>query len=310
MSAFLAELGTKIADRWLQALLLPGLLWTAVLATALELRQGHPFDSARLSTGLDRLAGRPAAHTPGTVILAAAGILLASAAIGLTAGACGTLIQWLWVLPGNLPPASWLLSRRRRRWGKASAALKAAIGDAARPPAGPGPHDPRTQSAEVLRAQARVRSRRRRLDRRGPARPVRPTRIGDRFARTGTRIAAINGLTDLGTAWPRLWSVLPESLRTDITAARTAYTATAQLTAWGLLYIGLAALWWPAAFIGVTVLIVAVVQARAATGLLTGLIETAADLHTPTLAGHLGLPTDAAPADTGHAIMKRLAASP
>ena len=309
MSAFLAELGTKLADRWLQALVLPGLLWVGVLAAALDLGQGHTFDLARLSTGLDQLAARPAMHAPGTVIVAAAAILLASAGIGLTAGAGGTLIQRLWALPADLPPASWLLSRRQHRWDQFAEALKAVIRDAAQLPTGPGPHGLRAQSPEVLRAQTQVRSRQRRLDRLGPARPLRPTRIGDRFAHTGARIAAISGLTDLTTAWPRLWSVLPETLRTDITAARTAYTTTARLTAWGLLYIALTALWWPAALIGITVLTTAVIQARAAASVLADLIETATDLHAPTLAEHLGLPADTTPMDTGHAITERLNAS-
>jgi hypothetical protein len=309
VSAFLAELGTKLADRWLQALLLPGLLWAAVLAAALDLGQGHPFDLERLSTGLDQLAARPAVHAPGTVVLAAAGILLASAGVGLAAGAFGTLIQYLWALPGDLPPASWLLSRRRHLWDTAAEALKAAIRDAVQLSTGPTSHGPGTESTEVLRARDLVRSRQRRLDRLGPARPVRPTRIGDRFARTGARIATVNGLTDLGTAWPRLWSVLPETLRTDITAARTAYAASARLTAWGLLYLVLAALWWPAALIGIIILITSVLQARATASVLAGLIETATDLHMSALAEHLGLPAAATPADTGHAIMDRLSAT-
>jgi hypothetical protein len=306
VSAFLAELGTKLADRWLQALLLPGLLWAAVLATAVDLGQSHAFDVARLSNGLDRLASRPAVHAPGTVILAAAAILLVGAGVGLAVGACGSLIQSLWALPGDLPPARWLLSWRRYRWDKANEALKAAIRDAVLLSPRPAPAVPRTQSAEVLRAQARVRSRRRRLGRKGPGRPVRPTRIGDRFARAGVRIAAVNGLTDLATVWPRLWSVLPETMRTDVTAARTAYTSTARLTAWGLLYTVLAAVWLPAAAIGVVTLIAAVVQARAAADVLADLIETATDLHTPALAGQLSLPTDTTPADIGRAITARL----
>jgi len=124
VSAFLAELGTKLADRWLQALLLPGLLWAGVLATALDLGQRHPFDLARLSSGLNQLATRPAARAPGTVILAAAGIFLASAGVGLTAGAGGALIQRLWTPSGDLPPASWLQSQRQRRWDEAAEALR------------------------------------------------------------------------------------------------------------------------------------------------------------------------------------------
>lgn len=313
MTAFLAELGTKLADRWLQALLLPGLLWTAALAGAVELGQSHPFQVERLSNALDRLAARPAAHAPGTVILAAAAILPAGAAVGLVAGALGNLVQILWVLPGNLPPASWLLAWRRRRWNNAAHALASAIRAAVALDGGPTGakrtgviRDPRTQPTEMELAEARVRSEQRRLARKGTEVPAHPTRIGDRFAEAGTHIATINGLANLKKAWPRLWSVLPDTLRTDITAARTAYTATARLVGWGLLYALLAGFWWPAALIGAAILAAAAVRARGAANVLADLIETATDLHTPDLAKLLGLPT-AGPLCTGQAITARLA---
>jgi hypothetical protein len=309
VSAFLAELGTKLADRWLQALVLPGLLWTAVLAAGLDLGQRYPFDLARLSTGLDQLAARPAAHAPGTVILAAAGILLAGAAVGLAADVGGGLMQRLWVLPGDLPPASWLLSWRRHRWDKGTEALKAAIRDAARLPASRAPHGFGKQSTEAARAVARVRARQRHSNRLGPARPVCPTRIGDRFERAGARIGAVNCLPDLATVWPRLWSVLPDTLRTDITTARTAYSAAARLPAWGLLYTAIAALWWPAAPIGILVMAAAALQARTAASILADLIETATDLHLPDLATHLGIPIDTTPVDIGRAVTARLRAT-
>jgi hypothetical protein len=289
VSGFLGELGKSLADRWLQALVLPGLLWTALCVAAADLGQRHPFDFARLSTDLDRLAARPAVHAPGTVLLAGAAILLVSAAVGMAAGAGGKLIQALWALPGNQPPASWLLSWRLRRWNRAAAKLKAALRQAASLPTGTDPRGAAVRTSDVALAQARVRRRQRRLDHLGRMRAVRPTRVGDRFAHTSAHIAEVDGLVSVEAVWSRLWSVLPDKLRTDITAARTSYTAASCLAAWAVLYSAVTIIWWPAVAIGVGVSIAATIQARATAGILADLVEAAADLHTTDLAKLLNL---------------------
>ncbi|KAK1179711.1 hypothetical protein B7755_017110 [Streptomyces sp. NBS 14/10] len=297
MSSFLAGIGTKLAERWVNALLLPGLLWTALLAAALHLGQTHPFAADRLSTWLNQLATRPAAHAPGTVVLAASASLLAASGVGLLASALGGLVERLWALPADQPPATWLLRLRRRRWDEATRQLKTAIRQAAQPTR----HDVAPE-----RAAAQVRVCQRRRARLGPARPVCATRVGDRFGHTATRTAEVNGLDDLALVWPRLWTVLPAELRTDITAARTAYAATARLAAWGLLYTALGAAWWPAAVIGPATLATSVFRARAAANVLADLVETAADLHLHDLAERLAIPATPQTVDAGHAITERL----
>ncbi|MFF3958536.1 hypothetical protein ACFYY1_35770 [Streptomyces sp. NPDC001890] len=295
-STFLAGIGTKLADRWLNALLMPGLLWTALLATGLHLGQDHPFAVDRLGGWLDQLAARPAAHAPGTVALAASAVLLASAGVGLLAGTLGGLVEQLWALPGDLPPASWIRAWRQRRWDTAGEQLKTAIRHAARA----------TDDGAARTRAAQVRARQRRQARLGPARPGHTTRIGDRFALATLHAAQNNGLDDLALAWPRLWTVQSAELRTDLAAARDTYAATARLAAWGLLYFTLAAAWWPAALIGAAVLTTAAVRAFAAADVLADLIETACDLHLNDLADRLGIPTTTPAPDTGQAITGRL----
>ncbi|MER5601096.1 hypothetical protein [Streptomyces sp. NPDC002265] len=297
MSSFLAGIGTKLADRWVNALLLPGLLWTALLAAALHLGQSYPFAAGRLSAWLNQLATRPAAHAPGTVVLAASASLLAASGVGLLAGALGGLVERLWALPADTPPATWLLRLRRRRWDEATRQLKTAIRQAAQPTR----HD-----VPPERAAARVRVCQRRRARLGPARPIGATQVGDRLGRAATRTAEVNGLADLALVWPRLWTVLPTELRTDITAARTAYAATARLAAWGLLYTAVGAVWWPAAVIGPTTLATSVLRARAAANVLADLVEAAVDLHLNDLAERLGIPATPHTVDVGHAITERL----
>lgn len=299
ISSFLAGIGTKLADRWLNALLLPGLLWTGTLAAGLRMGHDHPFAVAQLGDWLNQLTTRPAVHTVGTVTLAASAILLASVGVGLLAGTLGGLVERLWALPGDLPPASWLRARRQHRWDMARKRLKTAIRRAAQA----------TDTRAALSRAGVVRARQRQQSRLGPARPSHITRIGDRFARTATRTTQVNGLDDLSLVWPRLWSVLPSELRDDLTTARTAYAATARLAAWGLLYLAISAVWWPAALIGSTVLATATVRGDAAANVLADLIESACDLHLTDLGDRLSIPVAASASDTGHAITERLRAT-
>jgi hypothetical protein len=302
MSGFLAELGSKIADRWVNLLVLPGLLWTAALAAGLRLGQDHPVDVARLRVWLDQVAGQPASHDIATVALAAAAILLASAAVALAASAVGALLQRLWVMPGDLPPAAWLRRRRQHRWQQATAQLKTAIARAAHPDAHHAdPAEAARRARRALRRQARI----------GPAQPMRPTRIGDRFHATALRIRDHNGL-DLDLVWPRLWTVLPDPLRTDLTTAQDAYTAAARLAAWGIFYLALTAAWWPATLISLVIFSTAAIRAQASADVLADLIETAADLHAKDLATALDLPLAGVtnPAELGRSITQRLQAAP
>jgi hypothetical protein len=297
VTGFLAELGKKLTDRWLDALVLPGLLWVATLTTALRLGQTHPFDLVRLRGWLDQLAAHPAVHTLGTVVLAATGILLACAAAGLAAVALGGLLQRLWVLPGTHPPSAWLLRWRQHRWDTATRQLKTAIACAAHPAA---------HGAHPARATATLRRSQHRRTRLGTHQPTRPTRTGDRLHHTAARLAAHNGLDDLPLIWPRLWSVLPDPLRADLAAARDSYTAAARLAAWALLYTALTALWWPAAALGLVTLATALTRARTSFSALSDLVETAADLHARDLADRLGIPSALPPIETGQAISTAL----
>jgi hypothetical protein len=113
--------------------------------------------------------------------------------------------------------------------------------------------------------------------------PRRPTWIADRWLAVTVRVHRVYGL-DLTVAWPRLWSVLPETLRTDIATAQASYASAGTLIGWAALY-GVLGCWaWPALLIGAATLITGVLQSRAAAGTLCVLIETAADLHGVTLA--------------------------
>ncbi|MFF4752166.1 hypothetical protein ACWD5R_10740 [Streptomyces sp. NPDC002514] len=297
MNAFLAELATKLMDRWLTALVAPGMLWVAVLVATTRLGQDAPFAFERLSAWLDRLARYPAVHAPVVVMLLAVAVVLAGGAVGLLVGALGGLVERCWALPGDLPPAAWLLKARRRRWDRATLRLRTAV---------LGAVERGADGADTRRADTLVLRRQRQRVRLGQSRPVRPTRIGDRYARTAERVRQVNGFDDLALVWPRLWTVLPDSLRAEITVARDGTSDAARLFGWGALYLVLSAWWWPAAPLGVAVLAVATVRARSTTENLADLIETAVDLHSADLSARLGLPAASSPAAAGHAITARL----
>ncbi|MDT0268671.1 hypothetical protein RM844_20505 [Streptomyces sp. DSM 44915] len=293
MSALLTGVGTRIAERWLQTVVLAGLLWIATLFIAVRLGHTHPFDVDRLAAWLDETAQDRAGQSGSAVLLAVAAALLAAGAAGLAAEALGGAFQRLWGATGHGPPLSWVLRWRRHSRRRRDERARRAIARAAA-------H--RRRGSRLLRAHARHTARRRKV-----LEPQRPTRIGESFHAVAIRVQGRYAL-DLEPAWPRLWALLPETLRADVTSARQAYDSAARLAGWALLYATLAVLWWPAALAGTAILATAVGRARDTADLLATLVETAVDLHLTDLAERLGAGAgeDPSPTELGRAVTQRL----
>jgi hypothetical protein len=119
------------------------------------------------------------------------------------------------------------------------------------------------------------------------ARPVRPTWIGDRISAASTRIRNQYHLS-LDFAWPRLWLVLPDLVRTEVQGARDSFDRAATLQGWGLLYMALGIEWWPAAVAGLFTVVLAWRRGRASMGALADLVEAAFDLYAGNLVTSLG----------------------
>ncbi|GAA1989685.1 hypothetical protein GCM10009799_14280 [Nocardiopsis rhodophaea] len=83
MTAFVTSLGGKLAERWLAALMLPGVVFVCVAAIAVELGQAHWAEPALLRSAVDRFAASPAAHSNGAIAL----IALATVALAVAASA-------------------------------------------------------------------------------------------------------------------------------------------------------------------------------------------------------------------------------
>lgn len=265
MTGFLGEVGQKLADRWATLLAVPGLLYLAAVTVAAILGQPHALSYPDLSRTIAAWAAGPALKSAGGTALIIAAVLAGSLAAGLVAAAGGRLVESLWTMPGDRPPAKWLGDWRRKR-----SAEQKTIADTSADP------------AAVRKAIARA-------DRICLVEAANPTWIGDRLRACHVRIDKAYGL-NLGATWPRLWLTIPDTARTELGTARDAFSAAARLTAWAALYLVLAIWWWPAAPIAVITGIAGVIKGRDATAILADLIESCVDLYGVELAKQLGVP--------------------
>jgi len=262
MTGFLGEIGQKLADRWAALLVVPGLLYLAAVTAAAVLGQGHALSYPDLSRKVTTWAASPALKSAGGTALIIAAVLAGSVIAGLAAAAGGRFIEILWTLPGNRAPARWLAAWRRDR-----SRTQKAIADTA------------TTAAQLRKAIARA-------DRICLIEADCPTWIGDRLRACHVRIERTYGL-DVNAAWPRLWLIVPDAVRTELGAARDAFSSAARLAAWAILYLALGIWWWPAISIALITGAAAIIRAHLATGNLADLIESAVDLHSRDLAAQL-----------------------
>ncbi|MCZ4125699.1 hypothetical protein [Streptomyces sp. H39-S7] len=285
MGSFFQELGKKLADQWVSLLLLPGLLFVAAVRAGAGLPHGDAVNRYRL-TRLTSETVRTLSQLPATSqVIVTVGVLLLATGVGwATQSLTGATRRiWLGVWPRPFAPAHrWLVDRRVRRWhhrvaGRRELELSY-------------PRGSRTagQQKQINAAAGRI-------NRLALAEPDRPTWMGDRIQ--AVEQVALNrfGL-DLAFTWPRLWLVLPENVRTEITAANAAFAGATAVGTWAWPYLLLGALWWPAALVGLVIGVTGWARARAAVSDLTSLSEAALDLHARTLAVALGI---GAPETTG-----------
>jgi hypothetical protein len=95
---------------------------------------------------------------------------------------------------------------------------------------------------------------------------------------------------DLALIWPRLWLLLPDSTRAAIQAVNSRYMSATAVCAWGLLYLTLGVLWWPAVLAGAATFATGLRQARSAAIALVSLIEATIDIHQKLLTDALAIP--------------------
>ncbi|CAM5390243.1 hypothetical protein STENM223S_01911 [Streptomyces tendae] len=279
-SAFLSALGGRIAERWLAALALPGLLFLAAATAATVLGHEHWSDVGRLRDRVDTLSASPASHSAGTVVLVALGVLAGAAATGAAAQSLGSGVELLWCAQPHGPVLRFIADRRLRRWRAADARFRTALVAAGRARIeGSDDADRLTGIAERRCAER---------DRIASVPPRHPFALGDRLAVPAQRLWRANGL-DLAAAWPHLWLLAADGTRAELQAARLRLTASARLCAWGAGYLVMGLWWWPAALAGVVAVASGVRRGRAAADAFAELTEALADLHVRDLAAALGV---------------------
>lgn len=284
-SAFLSALGGRIAERWLAALALPGLLFLAALTTAMVLGHEHWSDLERLGAWLDTLAASPASRSAGTITLVAAGVLAGAAVTGAAAQSLGSGVELLWCAEPHGPVLRYLADRRSRRWRAADAVFRTALVAAGRA---------RIEGADDADRLADIAERRyAERGRIASAPPRHPFGTGDRLAAPAQRLWRAHRL-ELAAAWPHLWLLAADGTRAELQAARLRMTAAARLCAWGGGYLVLALWWWPAALVGAVAVASGVRRGRAAAEAFAELTEALADLHLRDLAAALGVECEGA----------------
>ncbi|MEV5750749.1 hypothetical protein AB0L00_23245 [Actinoallomurus sp. NPDC052308] len=242
MGGFLGELGKKLAERWLSLLVLPGALYLAVFIVARTLGHRHALDVHRLTGRVTAWAKAPSAVTTGGQLVLLAAALAGAAGVGLAAQGLGSAAERLalaadwrtWPRPLRLL-AQRRVERRRARWDAEHARYHRLYAEAEQALKQTGTRlDPADRHA-AYQAWTRI----------GLERPDRPTWSGDRVNAAATRLRRDLNL-DLPTVWPNLWLHLPETARTEVTAARAALARATTLAGWAVLYAPLVWWWWPA----------------------------------------------------------------
>ena len=276
MTALFEQLGAKIADRWLVNLFLPGLLWLCCAVVAAQLGWSHAVDPHAMQPLTHRLAEK---RTAAQAVLLVLGAFGAAAAAGLAAIGLAAILRRAWVLPDASGMVTRrLCERRRRRWDAADRIVAQHRADVLN-----------AVDASTVVVGPEYRDALARRDSIGLERPERPTWIGDRWIATGIRVHRAYGL-DLSVVWTRLWTVLTDVTRADITAAQLAYQESSVLISWAVLYAVLGSFWGPALIIAAGLAVSGVLRTRDAIGTLCDLVESACDLYGRALAEQLKVP--------------------
>ncbi|WP_406503029.1 hypothetical protein [Streptomyces sp. NBC_01602] len=253
MDGILSDLGKRIADRWFTFLILPGVPFAATVIVAWAMTPSgaaHALDLDILVRRLDTL-GATAQTIKGIV----SGCLLVAgvAVVAVLVRELSLIVNRLWL--GRAAILCRLMRpgiRRRRRLAL----------DTAR------------RGGYAL-----------------PERylPHRATWIGDRFALVDERVAAQYGVS-LARVWPRLWQLRDDRTPKVVSAAWDDYAAATVRVAWALPYLVISLFWWPAAPLGLALMLLGWSQGRRGADDFCVSCEAAIDVQLRRLAHIVGVP--------------------
>ncbi|WNO69328.1 hypothetical protein RPQ02_38825 [Streptomyces sp. AM2-3-1] len=253
MDGILSDLGKRIADRWFAFLILPGVPFAATVIVAWAMTPSgaaHALDLDILVRRLDTLGA-----TAQTITGIVSGCLLVAgvAVVAVLVRELSLIVNRLWL--GRAAILCRLMRpgiRRRRRLAL----------DTAR------------RGGYAL-----------------PERylPHRATWIGDRFALVDERVAAQYGVS-LARVWPRLWQLRDDRTPKVVAAAWDDYAAATVRVAWALPYLVISLFWWPAAPLGLALVLLGWSQGRRGADDFCVSCEAAIDVQLRRLAHIVGVP--------------------
>lgn len=275
---FFRALATKLAERWATLLLVPGALFAVAAWFGVQLTHAHALDwhavrqhTTATTAALTRESGATQA------VLVAVGLLVATG-VGLAVPALAGVTRMIWL--GQWPRpftalSRWRVDRRAARWRQRVERRRELESTYPRP----WRTDEQQRQINTAAAQANGLS---------WTEPGRPTWMGDR-GHSVEQIALNRYGLDLPFAWPRLWLVLPDVAREELTASNAAFVAAVATGTWAFPYLLLGTIWWPAAVVGVLVGITGWARARSAVAEFAALTEATLDLHARALAVAIGV---------------------
>lgn len=121
MTGILTEVSKRLGNRWVTAILLPGLLLVAVGTVAVVLGHARPFGFGHLAAAAEQ-AGRDFSARPAQIVVVAGVVLAGAGLVGTLATGLGRLAQRWWLrerfITGGLI--------QRSRWSRRSRAIAAA----------------------------------------------------------------------------------------------------------------------------------------------------------------------------------------
>lgn len=259
-------LGGRLADRWAAALFSPAFaFWSGALLAWINRpgpgRGGWHDDLLTLGR---QLQGLPAILQGVCLIAPLVVVTLSGLALQQAAQPALRILEGYW--PSRLDPVA---AKLRTRRSQAIARDRARLRELAERPAG-----------TLHPAEIAERGRLERRHRRAPAQKIAhmPTGLGNILRAGETRTRNRYGLDPI-VCWPRLWLLLPEASRQEVTAGYTSLLLAVQVLICGVLFTAWTAWAWWALPAGLAVAVAAYVRALSAAATFSDLLESCFDLH-------------------------------
>jgi len=265
---FWTGLGGRLADRWVAALFSPAFgFWAAGLLAWAQRPQNGGWPDRLLALGR-QLQGMPLLIQGSYLLALLVVITLSGLALRRIAQPALRVLAGYW--PARLNRAA---ARLRARLSDRSDRDRAQLRQLA---ASPRDELNPAQIAERARLERRLR----RIPAQRAARM--PTRLGNVLQAGEARTRNRYGLDPL-VCWPRLWLLLPDTARQEVTAAYTSLLLAVQVLICGLLFTVWTIWAWWALPAGLLVAVAAYARTLAAAAAFADLLESCFDLYRPLL---------------------------